>query len=131
MTGMSGNDWDRLSIEERRQFWQESERLLKELATLCGPYVSDHQAAMAQELIDHNEHRVALEFLFDYLGDREDEYPTEIVQAFEGLTKRLGVTGNRSIDWSGRCRGRNPSAARLIRNQDHKPQARGMSRHGI
>ena len=96
---MENRDWEQLSAEERRAFWSESERLLRELATLCAPYLTDRQVAMARELIDHNEHQLALEFLFDYLSDLEDEYPADIIQAFAILTARLGMTGNRSLDW--------------------------------
>ncbi len=99
MRGVGSREWDRLSIEERRAFWRESERLLRDLAILCAPYLSDHRAAMAHVLIHHNEHQLALEFLFDYFGDREGEYPSDVIDAFAVLTERLGMTGNRSPDW--------------------------------
>jgi hypothetical protein len=54
---------------------------------------------MAHVLIHHNEHQLALELLFDYFGDREGEYPSDVIDAFAVLTERLGMTGNRSPDW--------------------------------
>jgi hypothetical protein len=86
-----------LSPEERLAFWQESERFLTDLLEVSSSYLTDTQRRTVLELIDHNEHQLALEFLFDYLDESVCEYPAALVSRFSVLVDRLGMTGNRSV----------------------------------
>lgn len=76
-------------------FWAESEELLRDLLDDCLPFLNASQRDMAKELIDHNEHQLALEFLFDYLDEQSRNYPPELIEKFRALDGRLHLTGNR------------------------------------
>jgi hypothetical protein len=96
------SDWDSLPREEKLAFWDESEHLLTELLGICGPYLTAHQMRSAKELIDHNEHLLALEFLFDYLDETQVDYPEPLLDKFRRLDARLHLTGRRNVDRLGR-----------------------------
>jgi hypothetical protein len=97
------SEWDKLSWEERLAFWKESERLLTDLLDACSGYLTPHQNEMAKELLDHNEHQLALEFLFDYLDEKTTDYPKEVLDKFRVLDARLHLTGNRDLNSLGRA----------------------------
>jgi hypothetical protein len=91
------SEWNSLSREEKIAFWSESERLLRDLLAACLSYLNSRQKAMASELIDHNEHQLALEFLFDYLDEEPAQYPAALVGKFRVLDQRLHLTGQRDL----------------------------------
>ena len=94
--------WNSLSREQKLAYWSESERMLTALLEACAPYLADHEKDMAKELIDHNEHQLALEFLFDYLAEAAANYPNELIDEFRALDARLHLTGSRDVDRLGR-----------------------------
>ena len=98
------SDWPSLSGDEKLAFWTESGRLLTDLVEICSPYLRADQRAIANELIDHNEHQLALEFLFDYLDVRGTHYPTELLDQFRywarGFTSPASA---RSTGWARSC----------------------------
>jgi uncharacterized membrane protein YccC len=96
------SDWNSLSPAEKIAFWSESERLLRDLLAACLPYLKSEQKATASELIDHNEHQLALEFLFDYLDEEPARYPAALVEKFRVLDQRLHLTGRRDLAKLGR-----------------------------
>jgi hypothetical protein len=63
------SNWDAKSQPEQLAFWAESERLLLELLDSCAHRLSAAQHDLASELIAHNEHGVAFEFLEDWLEE--------------------------------------------------------------
>jgi hypothetical protein len=100
-------DWSTLSNGQRLEFWDESERLLIELLRSCSSYLAEDQKRMVQELVDHNEHQLALEFLFDYLDEETRSYPAALVEQFRALDNRLHLTGGRDLN---RLSGKSPKA---------------------
>ena len=99
------SDWDRLSREEKLAFWRESERLLSDLLEASRPYLAEPQHEMAQELIDHNEHLLALELLFDYLEDKAADYPQQLLDKFRVLDARLVLSEERDVNRLGATAG--------------------------
>jgi hypothetical protein len=91
-------DWRDWSAAEREAYWTESERLLLDALADTASYLTDQQRRWVQEAIDHNEHGLALESLFDYLDELADQYSDELRSKFGVLAARIPMSGGGDVE---------------------------------
>jgi len=84
------------NIEERRVHLEESERQARAVVEMLQSTLDDPALAVILNLIDHNEPGVALEFIFDYLVDRQVSPPSGVGRAVQALAARMSMT---SREW--------------------------------